>query len=86
MGQRGQRRMKPNPIKKDRQGVQGIAREIAEESHNIAPGNVQRNRNRDVARGDWDRTSRRHDEGRSRDDEADVESRPVDRYPGGEQS
>jgi hypothetical protein len=70
MGQRGVGGPRSGHPKKDRQGNQGIRREIGEEIRDgSATPVLQRDRNRDTARGDWDRTGRRHDEGVSRDDE-----------------
>ena len=79
MGQRGQ---ESDPIKKDRQSVEGVRREIDEET----PGGsgteaMQRDRNRDAARGDWDRTNRRFDEGVSREDEIGEGTRADALYP-----
>ena len=68
MAQRGARGLKPTPAKKDRQGVQGTRVEIAEEIRGGAVGASERKANRAAARGDWDRTGRHHDEGRSRDE------------------
>jgi hypothetical protein len=83
MGQRGQRGRDSDPIKKDRQSVEGVRREINEEIRGGTPAGVlQRDRNRDTARGDWDRTNRRFDEGVSRDDEMmNQERRPDELYP-----
>ena len=82
MGQRGIRGQRNGPPKKDRQSVEGVRREIGEEirSGSTAPV-LQRDRNRDIARGDWDRTNRRHDEGVSRDDVANEAERPEAQYP-----
>ena len=59
MGQRGVGAPRSGPPKKDRQGNQGIRREIGEEIRGgSATPVLQRDRNRDTARGDWDRTGR----------------------------
>ena len=77
MGQRGIRGQQYGPPKKDRQTVQGVRQEIGEEIRGGSAASVlQRDRNRDIARGDWDRTNRRHDEGISRDEVADPAERP----------
>ena len=82
MGQRGVGAPRSGPPKKDRQGNQGIRREIGEEIRGgSATPVLQRDRNRDTARGDWDRTGRRHDEGASRDDEVEPAERPDAQYP-----
>jgi hypothetical protein len=82
MGQRGIRGQRDGPPKKDRQSVQGARQEIGDE---VRGGNavsaLQRDRNRDIARGDWDRTNRRHDEGVSREDAVNREARPEAQYP-----
>jgi hypothetical protein len=82
MGQRGVRGQHYGPPKKDRQSVQGVRQEIGEEIRGGSAAPVlQRDRNRDIARGDWDRTNRRHDEGASRDDAVNREERPEAQYP-----
>ena len=79
MGQRGNRGER-SPVKKDRQAVQGVRQEIDDEIRGgTAVPVLQRDRNRDVARGDWDRTSRHHDEGMSREDQL-AEEAPGQRY------
>jgi len=82
MGQRGMRGQQDGSPKKDRQSVQDVRREIGDEIRggNAAPV-LQRDRNRDMARGDWDRTNRRHDEGVSREDAVNQEERPEAQYP-----
>jgi hypothetical protein len=80
MAQRAVRGRKQDLIKKDRQGVVAVGREIKEETRDTAVAAQQRNRNRDSARGDWDRTDRRHDEGRSRE-ETITASRADQAYP-----
>ena len=73
MGQRGVGGPRSGHPKKDRQGNQGIRREIGEEIRDgSATPVLQRDRNRDTARGDWDRTGRRHDEDVSPDDEGEA--------------
>jgi hypothetical protein len=67
-------------VKKDRQAVQRLGGEINDETRTAAVAAVQRNHNRDAARGDWDRASRHHDEGLSRD-EALEPPRPEQLYP-----
>jgi hypothetical protein len=82
MGQRGVRGQHYGPPKKDRQSIQGVRREIGEETRGGSAAPVlQRDRNRDIARGDWDRTNRHHDEGVSRDDVVNQEERPEAQYP-----
>lgn len=57
--------------------MQGVRQEIGEEIRGGSAAPVlQRDRNRDISRGDWDRTNRRHDEGVSRDEVADPAERP----------
>jgi hypothetical protein len=80
MGQRGNRGER-RPIKKDRQAVQSVRQEIHDEIRGgTAVPVLQRDRNRDVARGDWDRTSRHHDEGMSREEQPADEPKPEERY------
>jgi hypothetical protein len=82
MGQRGIRGQRYGPPKKDRQGIQGVRQEIGEEIRGGSTAPVlQRDRNRDIARGDWDRTNRRRDEGVSRDDVVNEAERPEAHYP-----
>ena len=80
MGQRGIRGQKNGPPKKDRQGAQGVRREIMEQVRGGAVGPTGRNPNRDAARGDWDRTGRHHDQGVNRD-ETLTPSRADQQYP-----
>ena len=82
MGQRGIRGQRYGPPKKDRQGVQSVRQEIGDEIRGGSAAPVlQGDRNRDIARGDWDRTNRRHDEGVSREDQVDQPERPEAHYP-----
>ena len=82
MGQRGDRGQQDGPRKKDRQSIQRVRDEIAQEVRGGSTAPVlQRDRNRDSARGDWDRTNRRHDEGASRDDVVNEAERPEARSP-----
>lgn len=66
--------------KKDRQAVQRLRDEIDLESPNNNVRPLQRDPNRDAVRGDWDRSSRHHDEGAARD-EAPAEPPPAEEYP-----
>ena len=63
------RRGESKEIKKDqmvrREVLDEIAKETVQEHHEA----LYRNANRDQARGDWDRSRRHNDEGRSRDEE-----------------
>ncbi len=71
-------------MKKDRQGVQRLRDEIDEQ---IGSGSVrpqQRDHNRDAARGDWDRSSRHHDEGIAREP-VEEEIRAEERSPKAEE-
>lgn len=71
----------PAPVRKDRQAIQRLREEIDEETHNSTVRAQQRDHNRDAARGDWDRSSRHHDEGAAR--ELPEGERPAEeRYPG----
>jgi hypothetical protein len=63
MAQRETARDESKFVKKDRQAVQRLRAEIDEESPNTTVRAQQRDHNRDAARGDWDRSSRHHDEG-----------------------
>jgi hypothetical protein len=67
-------------VKKDRQAVQRLRDEIDLESPNNNVRPQQRDINRDAARGDWDRSSRHHDQGMARD-ETPAEPAPADEYP-----
>ena len=66
-------------VKKDRQSVQRLRTEIDEESPNSTVRAQQRDHNRDAARGDWDRSSRHHDEDVESPPES-TEPRPEDQY------
>jgi hypothetical protein len=80
MGQRGNRGER-KPIRKDRQAAQSVRQEIHDEIRGgTAVPVLQRDRNRDVARGDRDRTSRHHDEGMSREDLLAEEPNPEEAY------
>jgi len=62
-------RRNDKPSKKDQSSTREVRQEINEE---IRPGGTkprQENPNRDRARGDWDRTGVRRDEGNSRAEE-----------------
>ena len=67
-------------LKKDRQAVQRLRTEIDEETRNSTVRPQQRDHNRDAARGDWDRSSRHHDEGTGAED-ATGEPPPDELYP-----
>ena len=71
MATHDRRRGESKELKKDQQvrrlALQEIGSEIVQQGN--AP--VYRNPNRDQARGDWDRTGRRTDEGNSRAPERD---------------
>jgi len=56
----------PRHSRKNRQAVQRLREEIDQESPNSTVRAQQRDPNRDVARGDWDRSSRHFDEGSAR--------------------
>lgn len=71
-------------MKKDRQAVQRLREEIDEQTGNGSVRAQQRDRNRDAARGDWDRSSRHHDEGVTREPDED-ETRAEERYPSHEE-
>ena len=65
------RRSESRELKKDQQARREVREEIGSEvvqEHTVAQ---YRNPNRDQARGDWDRSRRHMDEGRSRDSEND---------------
>ena len=65
-------RREEKQIKKDQQGPREVREEVAERMREGADSQpVIKNPNRDQARGDWDRSGRRTDEGRSRDVEKD---------------
>ena len=65
------RRGESKEIKKDQMVRREVLEEIANETVQERQEAHYRNPNRDQARGDWDRTGRRTDEGRSRDPEKD---------------
>jgi hypothetical protein len=69
MGDR--RRGESKEIKKDQQVRREVLSEIGSEIEQSGTSAGYRNPNRDQARGDWDRTGRHVDEGRSRDDGED---------------
>jgi hypothetical protein len=79
MAQRDTARDASKSLKKDRQAVQRLRTEIDEETPNTTVRAQQRDHNRDAARGDWDRSSRHHDEGVELPAEA-ADSRPEDQY------
>jgi len=83
MAQRNTSRDAAGAVKKDRQAVQRLREEIDEETGSGSVRAQQRDHNRDAARGDWDRSSRHHDEGTSREP-GEEERRPEERYPGQE--
>jgi len=62
------RRGDSKEIKKDQQVRREVLDEIAKEIVQDRPEVHYRNPNRDQSRGDWDRSRRRTDEGRSRDE------------------
>ncbi len=62
------RRDEPKEIKKDQQIRREVLDEIGSEIAQDHTAAQYRNPNRDQARGDWDRSRRHTDEGRSRDD------------------
>jgi hypothetical protein len=65
-----QRRGESKEIKKDQQVRREVLNEIGSEINQDHTGPSYRNPNRDQARGDWDRSRRRTDEGNSRDEAA----------------
>jgi hypothetical protein len=73
------RRGESNELKKDQHGRREALDEIGSEIVQDTTSPTYRNPNRDQARGDWDRTRRRTDEGNSRDPERDGDDglRPV---------
>jgi hypothetical protein len=77
MAQRETGRDESKSVKKDRQAVQRLRTEIDEESPNTKVRVQQRDHNRDAARGDWDRSSRHHDEDAHLPEESE-EPRPED--------
>ena len=66
------RRGESKQIKKDQQVRRETLDELGTELPEAQPSDAQyRNANRDQTRGDWDRSGRHTDEGRSRDEERD---------------
>jgi hypothetical protein len=65
------RRGESREIKKDQQVRREVLDEIGAEIEQENIGPSYRNPNRDQARGDWDRSRRHVDEGRSRDNRRD---------------
>lgn len=63
-----QRRGESRELKKDQQVRREVLSEIGSEITQARTAATYRNPNRDQARGDWDRSHRRTDEGSSRDD------------------
>jgi hypothetical protein len=80
MAQREAPRDASKSLKKDRQAVQRLRTEIDEETPNTTVRTQQRDPNRDAARGDWDRSSRHHDEG-SAPETPGTEAPPDEQYP-----
>ena len=66
-----QRRGDNKELKKDQQVRREVRHEIGSEIQQSHTPASYRNPNRDQARGDWDRSGRHADEGRSRDDRID---------------
>jgi len=65
------RRGESKELKKDQQTRREVLSDIGSEIAQDHPTPQYRNPNRDQARGDWDRSGRHMDEGRSRDKEND---------------
>ena len=65
------RRRNDKELKRDQQVRREVRTEIGSEIAQDRTGPTYRNPNRDQARGDWDRSGRHVDEGRSRDDRVD---------------
>jgi hypothetical protein len=63
------RRGESKEIKKDQMVRREVLDDIANETAQERQETQYRNPNRDQARGDWDRSRRHTDEGRSRDEE-----------------
>jgi len=63
----GRRRGEVKELKKDQQVRREVLSDIGSEIAQDRTATQYRNPNRDQARGDWDRTGRRTDEGRSRE-------------------
>lgn len=61
------RRGESKELKKDQQVRREVLGEIGAEIEQSGSSPTYRNPNRDQARGDWDRSGRHTDEGRSRD-------------------
>lgn len=64
----GRRRGETKEFKRDQQVRREVLDEVGSEITQDRPGTHYRNPNRDQARGDWDRSRRRTDEGSSRDE------------------
>ena len=71
MATQDRRRGDTRELKKDQQVRRETLQEIGAEIVQEGTGASYRNPNRDQARGDWDRSRRRTDEGNSRDAERD---------------
>jgi hypothetical protein len=71
MATQDRRRGESKELKKDQQVRRETLQEIGSEIVQKGTGPGYRNPNRDQARGDWDRSGRRTDEGNSRDAERD---------------
>ena len=68
MAMSDRRRGETRELKKDQQVRRDVLDDIGSEIAQEQPSARYRNANRDQARGDWDRTRRHTDEGRSRDE------------------
>jgi hypothetical protein len=64
------RRGELSELKKDQQVRRDVLDELGGEIAQDSPGPAYRNPNRDQTRGDWDRSGRRADENKSRDERA----------------
>ena len=71
MATQDRRRGESKELKKDQQVRRETLQEIGSEIVQEGSEPTYRNPNRDQARGDWDRSGRRTDEGNSRDQERD---------------
>ena len=71
MATHDRRRGESKELKKDQQVRREVLDEIGAEIVQDGSAAQYRNPNRDQARGDWDRSQRRTDEGNSRDDKRD---------------
>jgi hypothetical protein len=71
MATHDRRRGESKELKKDQQVRREVLDEIGAEIVQDGSAAHYRNPNRDQARGDWDRSQRRTDEGNSRDDKRD---------------